>query len=103
MHIYLLIKNDDDEKKFSAPLGVDSKLLYRAFANLYGVKQNPHLALCTKLAINFLIANYRTRWRCSFSGWEGCEVAENLCVSLFNKDLSNETTFGQIYLGRHKL
>jgi hypothetical protein len=38
-------------------IGSNSKLFYRAVANLYVEKQNPQLALCTQLAINFLIAN----------------------------------------------
>jgi hypothetical protein len=90
-------------KEVPCAIGIRFQIIYRAFANLYVVKQNLQLALCTQLATNFLIANYCTRWRCSFSGWEGAKFAENLCVSLFNKDLSNETTFGQIYLGGHKL
>jgi hypothetical protein len=95
LHIFLLIKNDDDEKKFSAPLGVDSKLFYRAFANLYVEKQNPQLALYTQLPITV------RGGAVAFQDDRRAKFSENLCVLLFIKDLSNETTFGQIYLGGH--
>jgi hypothetical protein len=65
------------------------------------VKQKPQLKLCVLLTIWFQIANYCTRWRCTFNGLQDgrrAKFAGNLRTSPFNKDLSNETAFSQIHL-----
>jgi hypothetical protein len=54
------------------------------------------------LGNDFRIANSRMRWRCHIKGpsQDGgrTDFSENLCGSLFNDNLSNETTFSQIHL-----
>ncbi len=72
------------------------------YQSLYDVKQKAQQELCVPLGIMNLIAKYCRRWHRIFKGLsqdgESAHISKSICASLFNKNLSNEPSFGRIHL-----
>jgi hypothetical protein len=59
----------NNQKTFTAPLGIDSKFFLTSLPSLVRCKTKAVVgAVFTPLANRFLIANCSTRWHCSFKG-----------------------------------
>ncbi len=88
---------DDNQKRFIPHLAIDNDFFHSEF-----VKPKAQSERCAHLPIECIIGNYCTRWRHCFKGLSldggHADFLKSLRDASFNKDLSNDPTFGHIHL-----
>jgi hypothetical protein len=92
---------DNNQKNFTAPLEIDSKLYHLAFASSFTKSKAEDGAVCTT---GNYVPNCQLlmRWRYSFNGLSHngrrAKFAKNLPYFPLNKNVSNDTNYSKIHL-----